>query len=327
MKKENKLASIIFLSYIFIFTGLLFIIQSSPIDHYIETIKMNSMEVNNAVDPVAEELKKWAHKIERAPIDARIDRVWKAIPGLNGIKLDFSKSYQLALKQGKVNEDTLVLTQIPPAKQLSDLPPNPIYRGNPEKNMVSFMVNVAWGTENVPKLLDIFEQYQVKSTFFLDGTWLQKNKQVAQEIVNRGHEIGNHAYSHPDMVRLSEARMNEEILKTEQLIKGLGQNSAYFAPPSGSYDHRVVKIAHQHKMKLVLWTLDTIDWQRPTRETIINRIVPKLENGALILMHPTASTVEALPEMIEAALAKQLFVGTVSELLSSERVESIVRQQ
>ena len=72
-------------------------------------------------------------------------------------------------------------------------------------------------------------------------------------------------------------------------------------------------------MYTVMWTLDTLDWKKPTPQEIIVRIVPRLENGVLILMHPTESTVVALPELIEGALKKGIEPATVSEVLSSNR--------
>ncbi|EGL81934.1 polysaccharide deacetylase [Caldalkalibacillus thermarum TA2.A1] len=276
-------------------------------------------------DVLLSEIKELSKKINEKPVNARIDRVWKAIPGYNGLEVDIDKSYHLAKQAGKVQLEHLVIKEVEPEVGLEDLPPAPIYRGNPQKPMVAFMVNVAWGTEYLPDMLDIFDDYQVKATFFLDGKWLSRNKEVAQELIKRGHELGNHAYSHPDMRRLSIAEIQEEISKTEALIQELGVNSHYFAPPAGTYDDRVVKVAREFNMHTVMWTLDTVDWKEPSPAEITARIVPYLENGALILMHPTASTVQALPNLIEGALQKELRAGTVSEVLSPERTMAIVR--
>ncbi|MDQ0337311.1 putative sporulation protein (polysaccharide deacetylase family) [Caldalkalibacillus uzonensis] len=276
-------------------------------------------------DPLLKEIEALARTINEQPVNARIDRVWKAIPGYNGIEVDVAKSYELAKQTGKVRLEHLVINEVEPEVSLDDLPPAAIYRGNPKKPMVAFMVNVAWGTEYVPQMLDIFDDYQVRATFFLDGKWLSRNIEVAQEIVTRGHEIGNHAYSHPDMRRLSITEIHEEISKTEQLIQELGVRSRYFAPPAGAYDNRVVKVARELNMHTVMWTLDTVDWKKPAPSEIRARIVPYLENGSLILMHPTAPTVEALPSLIEGALQKELQAGSVAQVLSPERTIAIVR--
>ena len=265
------------------------------------------------------EIEELAKKIEEPSIDARIDRVWQAIPGYNGIQVDRERSLHFSKEVGHVNLHTLILQEIEPKVSLSDLPPHPIYRGNPKKPMIAFMVNVAWGTEHLEQMLSIFNQYQVKATFFLDGKWLKEQEKMAKKILAHGHEIGNHAYSHPDLRKLSVERIREEIVKTEELINKLGTASRFFAPPAGAYDQRVVQIAHEQQMYTILWTLDTVDWQKPSAETIVDRILPNLENGSLILMHPTAPTVEALPRLIEGALEKELLPVTVSELISPSR--------
>lgn len=305
------------------FVVILTIANRTPIASYIDTVKMMNVPTMQANDPLYQEIVDLALKIDQAPIDARLDKIWKAIPDYNGLKVNIEKSYQIAKQIGKVRLDSLMYDEIEAKVTLEELETAPIYRGNPNKPMVSFMVNVAWGTEHVHSMLDIFDQYQVNTTFFLDGKWLRDHPEVAQKILDHGHELGNHAFSHPDLTKMSAERIKEEMTKTNELIEKLGVKSYLFAPPSGAFDQRVVQIAKQYKMKTILWTYDTVDWKKPAPSTIIERIVPKLENGALILMHPTEPTVAALPALIEGALNKELMIGTVSEVLSPERSLSI----
>ena len=77
------------------------------------------------------------------------------------------------------------------------MPPEPIYRGNPEKPMIALLINVAWGNEYIPEILKILNQHQTKATFFFDGSWVKKNPDLANNILKEGHENGNHAYIHP----------------------------------------------------------------------------------------------------------------------------------
>jgi probable sporulation protein (polysaccharide deacetylase family) len=323
--KNRNLKVGLFAIYLLTFILVLGLVKSTPVTTYISVVKQNSIQVNQSGEVLSQKIKELAEEIDTLATDARVDPIWKGIPGYNGLQINQEKSYQLAKQLGQLSIETLVIDQVKPKVQLEDLPPQPIYRGNPNKPMISLMVNVAWGTEHVHQMLNIFDQYNVKATFFLDGKWLLENEEVARVIIQNGHEIGNHAYSHPDLKTKSEQKIYEEIVKTENLIRKLGVSSKLFAPPSGSYDQRVVNIAHRMKMKVILWTLDTVDWKKPPAEIIVNRIVPNLENGALILMHPTSSTVEALPSIIEGAFQKQFLLGTASDLLSSERAVSIVR--
>jgi probable sporulation protein (polysaccharide deacetylase family) len=267
-------------------------------------------------------IKQEAEKKKVAPIDARVDRIWKAIPGLNGWEVDIDKTFSASKKSGKIK---WVYRQVPPKVQLDQLGNYPIYRGNEHKKMVALMVNVAWGTEHVPEMLEIFRRENVKATFFLDGSWLKKNPEVARQILQAGHEIGNHAYSHPLMSQVPRERIESEIAKTEKLIQEiLGVKSKWFAPPAGDFNQQVIDIASQHRMKTVLWTTDTVDWRKTSTPAImVQRVEKQVGPGHLILMHPTDRTVEALPQIIALIKKKGLQLGTVEQVLSSERLEKI----
>ncbi|HEY8342904.1 MAG TPA: polysaccharide deacetylase family protein [Calditerricola sp.] len=277
-------------------------------------------------EPVDEE---WMAKVRQLaaarrvpPVDARLDPVWKAIPGYNGLEVDVEQSYWKSRAMGVVSAEALVYRQVPPKVQLDDLMPAPIYKGNPQKPVVALMVNVSWGTEWIEPMLDILRREGVRATFFLDGSWVAKNPDVAKQIAAAGHEIGNHGYSHPLFSRVSTARIEQEIARTNEVIeRTVGVRPSLLAPPAGDYDERTVRLAWQaFGMKTILWTLDTVDWKRPPATAIVQRIVPRVHGGALILMHPTEPTVKALPALIRGIRAKELIPSTVSDCLSPERV-------
>jgi probable sporulation protein (polysaccharide deacetylase family) len=259
------------------------------------------------------------------PINARIDRVWHAIPGYNGLAVDIERTYEEAVKSARAEPIPFRYKEIEPEIGLDDLGTQPIYKGNPNKRMISFMINVAWGNEYVDPILETLARENVKATFFLDGSWLNKNGELARTILDAGHELSNHAYSHPDMKNLNRADQYSQIMRTEKLLKDrLGIDNRWFAPPSGSYNGATLQIAKEQGLQTVLWTIDTVDWMKPSPQSIVGKINSKLEPGALILMHPTASSSEALPGMIAGAKAKGYFIGTVSETLSSSRTPDVV---
>ncbi|KAA1185115.1 MULTISPECIES: polysaccharide deacetylase family protein [Paenibacillus] len=261
-----------------------------------------------------------AAKLNAPPVDAVVDRVWKAIPGYNGLEIDVESTYRNALLAPK-EPIKLVYRQIEPKVSLNELGAEPIYRGNPAKPMVSLMINVAWGNQYIVPMLDILDEENVKVTFFLDGSWLSKNPELATEMLKRGHEMENHAYTHPNMSTLSRARATVEIEKTQKLLKeSLGVTNKWFAPPSGDFDQETVEIASSLGLKTVLWTVDTVDWRNPSPESIVAKITSKAEPGTLVLMHPTASSSKALKAMIRGIKAKGLQLGTVSQTLSAERL-------
>ncbi|MFK7694055.1 polysaccharide deacetylase family protein [Paenibacillus sp. HJGM_3] len=272
-----------------------------------------------------ERIQQLAEQMKKPPIDAKLDKVWKAVPALNGQEVDIDATWRNAiqLSAAKAEAYPLIYKPIPPSVRLEDLGAQPIYKGNPEKPMVALMINVAWGNEFLSPMLDVLERQQVKATFFLDGSWLSKNEDLAKMIASKGHELSNHAYSHKNMSQISRQQNVDEIAKTQALLEKMGVKNHLFAPPSGDYNDQTVKVAHELGLHTILWTLDTVDWKNPGADTILRRLTPRLEPGATILMHPTASSSGALNSLIESIKKKGLVLGTVSELISPERIPSV----
>ncbi|PAD84284.1 hypothetical protein CHH57_05170 [Niallia circulans] len=314
MKKTVSLIGILAISW--------FLVNNPWADTYVSTLQENAVSVT-ATNSLYTTISEKAKDYEKKPIDAKLDPVWKAIPGLNGVTVDIDASYKNMKKEKKFNEQRLVFKQVNPKVTLNDLPPAPIYKGNPEKEMVSFIINVAWGNEFLPDILSTLKKHHVKASFFLEGRWVQKNPDLAKMIAEAGHELGNHSYTHPDMSKISSSKIHEEIVKTNDVIEATtGKQVTLLAPPSGYFNNEVVKIAAQQKLKTVIWSVDTIDWQKPSPDTLLKRVTGKIHNGALILMHPTEVTTNSLEHLIIEIKNKGYKIDTVSDMLSEER-ESI----
>jgi probable sporulation protein (polysaccharide deacetylase family) len=317
--------------YSFVITAtvlLALIVQSQPVSQYMSAVKLDTVEAHRSVqedESLRKQIEQWRQGREEPPIDARVDRIWKAIPGYNGRVVDVEASLARLREAKEPSPEMLVYREVPPAVGLEQLGAHPIYMGNPKKPAICFMVNVAWGNEYLDDILDTLDKHQVKTTFFLDGSWVKRYPELAKKIAERGHEIGNHAYSHPDMGKLGSERIRQEIGKTQSVIeKTLGIKPTLFAPPSGAFNQQVVNIAHnEYRMKTILWTADTLDWQKPPVQTVIRRIEAKMGSGVLVLMHPTAPTSQALDQLIRLARKKGLTPTTVSEVISSKRLAVI----
>jgi probable sporulation protein (polysaccharide deacetylase family) len=264
-----------------------------------------------------------AAKTRIEPIDARLDRIWRAIPGLNGREIDVDKTFRLASELPAGSPITYIYKDIPPAIGLDDLGAHPIYKGNPAKKMISLMINVAWGDEYLSRMLETLKKENVHATFFFDGTWLSKNLDTAKAIGTAGHELSNHAYTHKNMSELSRSKAEEEIRKTERLLEQIGAENKLFAPPSGNFDQETVDVARQMKLRTILWTIDTVDWMKPEPEAVIKKVTGKLEPGAMILMHPTSSSMLSLEAIIKEAKKRGYTLGTVSELISPDRIPEL----
>lgn len=315
--KRQMIHAIVFL--------FLFVVSYQFLDNpysstYFETLKNDAIETSTTGDSLYSEIKRKAPLYEEEPIDAVIDPIWKAIPGYNGVKVDLKKSYEKMKKDKAFNEKKLIYTEQKPKISLKDLKPAPIYKGNPKKRMVAFQVNVAWGNDYLLDLLKTFKKHRIHVTFNLDGSWTKKNPRLAKMIAEAGHEIGNHGYSHPDFQKLSSQEIRKQLQMTNDIIEAtVKQTPKWFAPPSGSYNDRTVQIAHELNLGTILWTIDTVDWRNPNPYEMANRVIQESHAGAMILMHPTKATSEALDEMIEGIEKKGLKISTVSDLLNEKR--------
>ncbi len=194
-----------------------------------------------------------------------------------------------------------------------------VYRKGNSETGVSLMFNVYWGTEEVYQILDILDEYSAKSTFFIGGSWADDNVACLKEIVSRGHELGNHGYFHKAHDKLGERENREEIARCNQFLTlAAGQEPTLFAPPSGAYSSVTVSVAKSLKMKTVLWTKDTIDWRDKDPSLVYTRATKDVSGGALVLMHPMAHTVKALPDILNEYKRRGFSVITVSENLRIE---------
>lgn len=310
------------LSLIVILFVIAWISVNNPVvNTYVASLQENALPAGKQEDPLYQTIIKNAPTYNIPASDAKIDRVWKAIPGYNGRMVDVEASFKNMKKNGNFDEKKLIFTQTKPKVHLNNLPPTPIYRGHPDKPMVSFIINVAWGNEYLSEILATLKRHQVSTSFFLEGNWVKNNPDLAKMIVSAGHEVGNHSYSHPKMENLSAAQTREQLIKTNEVIEAAtGVKCVLFAPPSGGYRDETVKIAAEFNMKTIMWTVDTIDWQKPTPDVLINRVMKKIDNGAMVLMHPTESTAKSLERLITQIEEKDLKIGTVTELMDEERI-------
>ena len=201
---------------------------------------------------------------------------------------------------------------MPPAEPVV----NPIYYGNTGEQAVALMINVDWGEDILPQMLDILKSKSVKATFFMTGRFAKKFPELVQRIAQEGHEIGNHGYSHPHVDKLSVEANQKEIQNTEQVFQELKvQWAKIFAPPYGEHKAHVVEAADALGYKTIMWTADTLDWQNPDPETIVKRVLGKADKGALILMHPKECTLSAMPAIIDGLHARNYQLKTVTEII------------
>ena len=191
-----------------------------------------------------------------------------------------------------------------------------IYHGNQASNKVCIMINVYWGTEYLDDMLEVLDKYNVKTTFFVGGQWVEKEPEMLSKIVSSGHEIANHGYFHKDQEYLDYNQNYQEIKVNHELVKTMtGVTMNLFAPPSGSFNKSTIKACFDLGYQTIMWTKDTIDWRDKDANLIYSRATNKLKGGDLILAHPTQSTLSALPLILEYFKLNNFEATTVSNCL------------
>ncbi|CFX68051.1 Polysaccharide deacetylase [Syntrophomonas zehnderi OL-4] len=192
----------------------------------------------------------------------------------------------------------------------------PIFQGNSGEKAVALTVNVDWGEEFIPAMLKSFAATDARVTFFVTGKWAEKNPETLKQMHKAGHSIQNHGYKHCHFNNLTAEAGSGEIKKAEAIIKEItGQKSRFFASPYGEYSPNVVKAASDINYRLIMWSVDTIDWQRPDPQTIVNRVMKKIHNDAIILMHPTEPTVKALPDLLKQIKEENYKMVTIDKII------------
>lgn len=112
-----------------------------------------------------------------------------------------------------------------------------------------------------PQLLDMLAEYGIPATFFVLGKQAEYHPQTIRRILEEGHEIGNHSYSHPNLRHLPLAQKTEEIRRTDAILRSLGASPFFLRPPYGAYDAHTIKVARSLGLSVVLWSLDSGDWR------------------------------------------------------------------
>lgn len=193
---------------------------------------------------------------------------------------------------------------------------DPIYKGDAEEKEIAFACNVVWGNEYLPEILKVLRDNNIKITFFIGGEWASKYPDELKAIYQDGHELGNHGENHKKQSLLNIEQNKREILKAEESIKNVtGVKTTLFAPPYGDINKTVVDTAEGLGYRVIMWSIDTIDWNTKDYLKIVERVEKKQHNGAIVLMHPTEGTVKSLPELIKNLKNNGFEIGSVSKVL------------
>lgn len=175
---------------------------------------------------------------------------------------------------------------------------------------------------NTPKLLDELKARNIKGTFFLVGELAKRYPAIVRRIVEEGHEIGNHTYTHPILTKCSDDKVRSELQRSADAIReACGYTPRLMRPPGGGTNKRLEALwFNEFGFTTILWSVDPFDWKRPGVSVVQNRLLNGAHKGAIMLTHDIhAPTITALPKVFDELLARGYKFVTVSQLLNLDQ--------
>lgn len=214
----------------------------------------------------------------------------------------------------KINKDFDSLNVFSPTKEL------PIYSVEREDKKIAISFDAAYGDEYTIDILDTLDKYDVKTTFFLVKFWVENFPNRVEEINKRGHEIGNHSATHPNMSQLSSEQIAEELNSTgDEISKITGKKPTVFRPPYGDYNDNLILEAKKNGYYTIQWDVDSIDWKELGTQSVVDRVTRNVKPGSIVLFHNNAKYVrEYLPLVLERLIADGYEIVPISKLIHKE---------
>jgi peptidoglycan-N-acetylglucosamine deacetylase len=137
-----------------------------------------------------------------------------------------------------------------------------------------------------PQLLDVLARHDVKATFFMLGQYVKMRPDLARQVGDTGHVIGNHTFSHPNLIFLRVNRVKKEIEDCQRALSdAVGQPSSLFRPPFGGRRPASLRVPRSLGLKTIMWNVTGWDWKAPSADFIEQKIASRLRGGSVILLH------------------------------------------
>ncbi|MFM8765078.1 MAG: polysaccharide deacetylase family protein, partial [Spartobacteria bacterium] len=204
----------------------------------------------------------------------------------------------------------------PTAAPAPAAPRKPTYNScNVEGSIVAITFDDGPHPKLTPRLLDMLKERNIKATFFVIGKCVAEYPDIAKRIVDEGHEIANHSWSHPQLTKLSASAFDTEISQTNDAIeKATGVKPTTMRPPYGAINPSLTKrLNEEYGLSVILWSVDPLDWKIRKADHVSGHILKNTAPGSIILAHDIhASTVDAMPTTLDTLQSKGYKFATVS---------------
>ncbi|MBM7652511.1 polysaccharide deacetylase family protein [Neobacillus cucumis] len=199
--------------------------------------------------------------------------------------------------------------------------PNEVFVNGPDKKRVALTFDDGPDRINTPKIIDALKKENVKGTFFFIGQKVQQNPDIVKAAYDNGNVIGSHSFYHHELTKEKDADLRQDLLKSSEAIRAvIGKAPALLRPPYGDVDEKVISSAKEQQSKIIIWSIDTLDWSQKEQANIQKNVMDNVRNGDIILMHSDddkTETAKAVPTIIEGLKARGFEIVDVATLLNT----------
>ena len=197
------------------------------------------------------------------------------------------------------------------------------YLGDVEEPVIYLTFDAGYENGCTEQILDTLKKHEVSAAFFLVGNYIEKNADLVRRMVEEGHIVGNHTMHHPDMSKITRREDFERELKDlENLFRETTGRELprYYRPPQGTYSRENLEMAKDLGYKTVFWSLAYVDWNndsQPGKEEAFSKLIPRIHNGAVVLLHSTSRTnAQILDELLTKWKSMGYTFGTLDDLFA-----------
>ena len=200
-----------------------------------------------------------------------------------------------------------------------------VYMGNPEEKVLYLTFDAGYENGHTAEILDVLGKHRAPAAFFVVGTYIEQNPELVRRMASEGHIVGNHTWHHWDMDKIGDRATFEkelaDVAAAYEIATGK-EMPRYYRPPRGVYAERNLEMAKALGYNTVFWSLAYVDWkqdEQPTREEAFDKLLSRVHNGAVVLLHSTSATnAEILDELLTKWEEMGFRFGSLEELFTKE---------
>ena len=204
---------------------------------------------------------------------------------------------------------------------------NACYVGDTSKKVIYLTFDCGYENGFTEPILDALKKHNAPAAFFVVGNMIESAPDIIRRMAEDGHIVGNHTFHHPDMSAISDpAAFRQELEELSALYKETTgeEMPLFYRPPQGKYSVDNLKMAHELGYKTVFWSLAYVDWyvdDQPTAEEAYSKLLPRIHDGAIILLHSTSRTnAEILDDLLTKWEEMGYSFASLEDLKDSEKL-------